>query len=205
MIAEVIINRTARKLNKTFDYHIPSELEGIIFVGSKVIVPFGKTGKLEEAFVLGIKEKTNYINEMKDIVRLEEQLKDEQIQLAQWIAKRYFCHISDGIKLMLTPGTKNKDKEKRIQDKTIHSIHLAKTIEEIESHITIGRIKSEKQKKIIRFIQDNEGATISEIEQFTDCSRAIVHTLIKNGYLKVVEKKIERNPLQQKEKEKTEK
>ena len=90
MIAEVIINRTAKKLNRTFDYRVPVELEGLIFVGSKILVPFGKGEKLEEAFVVGLKEKTNYPNEIKEIAKLEEQLKDEQIELAKWMAKRYF-------------------------------------------------------------------------------------------------------------------
>ena len=111
MIAEVIINRAAKKLNRAFDYHVPTELEGLVFVGSKVLVPFGKGGKLEEAFVVGLKEKTNYENEIKEIAKLEEQLKDEQIELAKWMAKRYFCNVSDCIKLMLTPGTRNKNKE----------------------------------------------------------------------------------------------
>ena len=195
MIAEVIINRAAKKLNRAFDYHVPDELEGLVFAGSKVLVPFGKGGKLEEAFVVGLKEKTNYENEIKEIAKLEEQLKDEQIELAKWMAKRYFCNVSDCIKLMLTPGTRNKNKEKRIQDKTINSVYLGKEIEEIEWDIQMGKIKSEKQKKIIDFIKSNEGATIPEIEMLTDCSRAIVNTLIKNGYLEIVEEKIERNPL----------
>ena len=46
MIAEVIINRTAKKLNKTFDYRIPNQLDGLIFVGSKVLVPFRKRRKI---------------------------------------------------------------------------------------------------------------------------------------------------------------
>ena len=195
MIAEVIINRTAKKLNRTFDYHVPSNLEGLIFVGSKILVPFGKGEKLEEAFVVELKEKTNYGNTIKEIAKLEEQLKDEQIELAKWMAKRYFCNVSDCIKLMLTPGTRTKNKEKRIQDKTINSVCLGKSIEEIEFDIETNKIKSDKQKKIINFIKDNEGATIPEIEMFTDCSRAIVNTLIKNGYLEIVEEKIERNPL----------
>ncbi len=195
MIAEVIINRTAKKLNRTFDYHVPEELEGLVFVGSKVLVPFGKGKKLEEAFVVKLKNKTNYPNEMKDIARLEEQLKDEQIQLAKWMAKRYFCNLSDCIKLMLTPGTRNKNKQKRIQEKTKNSVYLSKTIEAIEFDIETGKIKSEKQKKVIHFLQDNRGATIPEIEMLTSCSRAIVNTLIKNGYLEIVEEKIERNPL----------
>ena len=40
---------------------------------------------------------------------------------------------------------------------------------------------------------------------FTDASRAIVNTLIKNGYLEIVEQKVERNPLLLKEYTKTEK
>ncbi len=211
MIAEVIINRTAKKLNRTFDYRVPENLEGLIFVGSKILVPFGKGAKLEEAFVVGLKEKTNYPNEIKEIAKLEEQLKDEQIALAKWMAKRYFCNVSDCIKLMLTPGSRTKNKEKRIQDKTINSIYLGKDIEEIEFDIEIGKIKSDKQKKIIHFVKDNEGVTIPEIEMLTDCSRAIVNTLIKNGYLEIIEQKIERNPLDLKDietikkREKTEK
>lgn len=211
MIAEVIINRTAKKLNRIFDYRIPENLEGLIFVGSKILVPFGKGGKLEEAFVVALKEKTNYPNKIKEIAKLEEQLKDEQIALAKWMAKRYFCNVSDCIKLMLTPGSRTKNKEKRIQDKTINTIYLSKDIEEIELDIETGKIKSDKQKKIIYFVKDNQGVTISEIEMLTDCSRAIVNTLIKNGYLEIVEQKIERNPLNFKDtetikkKEKTEK
>lgn len=211
MIAEVIINRTAKKLNRTFDYYVPSKLEGLIFVGSKVLVPFGKGGKLEEAFVVRLKEKTEYENKIKEIAKLEEQLQDEQIELAKWMAERYFCNVSDCIKLMLTPGTRTKNKEKRIQDKTINTIYLSKEIEEIEFDIETGKIKSDKQKKVINFIRDNQGATIPEIEMLIDCSRAIVNTLIKNGYLEIVKEKLERNPLNLKnidiikKKEKTEK
>lgn len=188
MLAEVIINRTAKKLNRTFDYHIPEELEGLIFVGSKVLVPFGKGEKLEEAFVTKLKETTNYESKIKAIVKIEEQLKEEQIQLAKWMAKRYFCNIADCIKLMLTPGTRTKDREKRTQDKTSNHIYLRKNID-------TSKIQSEKQKKVIEFMKNKEGVTITEIEIFTDCSRAIVNTLLKNGYLEKREEKVERNPL----------
>ena len=60
MIAEIIINRTAKKLNRTFDYQIPKEMEEYIYVGTKVLVPFGRAKKLEEGFVVGFKEKTEY-------------------------------------------------------------------------------------------------------------------------------------------------
>lgn len=193
MIAEIIINRTAKKLNQIFDYGIPKNLEDLIIIGSKVLVPFGKGEKLEEGFVVGIKEKSEY--EVKDIVKIEDNLTDFQIELARWMANRYFCNVSDCIKLMLTPGTRTVNKQNRIDDKIINTIYLKKSIEEIEFEIETNKIKSEKHKKIIKFVKDNEGATIPEIEMFTDCSRAIINTLIKNEYLEIVQKKVERNPL----------
>jgi len=199
MIAEVIINRTAKKLNRTFDYRIPKELEDLIIIGSKVLVPFGKGGKLENAFVVGIKDKSDY--EVKDIAKLEENLTEKQIKLARWMAKRYFCNVSDCIKLMLTPGTRGK--ENKVQDKKINVVYLKKNIEEIDFEIETGKIKSEKHKRIINFVKQNEGVTIPEIEMYTDCSRSIVNTLIKNGYLEILEKKIERDPLGGKNIEKT--
>ena len=195
MVAEVIINRTAKRLNKTFDYNIPTNLEEFILVGSKVLVPFGKGKEPVEAFVVKLKEHTSYKYEIKDILKIEENLSEQQIKLARWMAKRYFCSVSDCIKLMLAPGTRTKNKEKRIKDKKINVIYLGKAIEEIEFDIETNKIKSEKHKKIIKFVQQNEGVTIPEIEMFTGYTRAVVNTLVKHGYLEIIEKKVERDPL----------
>ena len=194
MVAEVIINRSAKKLNRTFDYNIPSEMQEFVIIGSKVLVPFGNSKKLEEAYVIGIKESSNY--EIKDIAKIEDNLTDFQIKLAKWMAKHYFCNVSDCIKLMLTPGTGRK--ENKVQDKTINVVYLKKEIEEIEFEIETKKIKSEKQIRILKFVKDNEGCTIPELETFTDTSRAIINTLIKNEYLELVEKTVERNPLENK-------
>ena len=202
MIAEIIINRTAKKLNRTFDYEIPKELEELIMIGSTVLVPFGKSSEIIEGYVVGIKENTEY--EVKEIVKIKHNLTEKQIELAKWMANRYFCNISDCIKQMLTPGTKNKNESKNVQDKTINIVYLKKEIDEIQFDIEIGKIKSEKHKKVLQFLKDNEGVTIPEIEMFTGGTRAIVKTLEKNGYVEIVEKKVERDPLASKQIEKTE-
>ena len=201
MIAEVIINRTAKKLNRTFDYQIPKEMEEYIYVGTKVLVPFGRAKKLEEGFVVGFKENTEY--EVKEIAKIEENLTEKQIELAKWMSKKYYCNVTDCIKLMQTPGTRTK--ENKIKDKTINSVYLKKEVEEIEYEIQSGMIKSEKHQRVLNFVKNNEGATIPEIESFTDCSRAIVNTLIKNGYLEIVEQTVKRDPLANKLIEHTEK
>ena len=48
MIAQVIINTTAKKLNTIFDYNIPENLQDFISIGTKVMVPFGRKKDLEE-------------------------------------------------------------------------------------------------------------------------------------------------------------
>lgn len=201
MIAEVIINRNAKNLNRTFDYHIPTKWEDVISVGTKVLIPFGRQKELEEGFVVALKEKSEFPT--KDIAKLEECLQEEQIKLARWMAKRYFCQVSECIKLMQTPGTRNKKSENRIGDKTIQVVYLAKSKEEINLLIETEKIKSPKHQRILNFVADNEGCTISEIEMFTEGSRAVVNTLIKHEYLELVEQKIERDPLKNKQVEKS--
>ena len=188
MIAEVIINSTAKKLNRTFDYNIPKNLQDYIIVGSKVLVPFANFKTPEEAYVVAIKEKTEF--KVKDIIKIEDNLTDKQIELAKWMAKKYFCNISDCIKLMLTPGTRNKNKGNRISDKKINIVNLKKEINEIEYDLENGEIKTEKQKRVIKFVTDNPGCTIPEIEMFADCTRGVVNNLVKKGYLEISEKKI---------------
>ncbi len=198
MIAEVIIDTKAKSLNRTFDYNIPKKLEGLVIIGSTVLVPFGKMKNLEEAYVVGIKEKSEY--DVKDIVNIKHNLTDMQIRLAKWMSKKYFCNVSECIKLMSAPGSKQKNK---IKEKIINIIYLKKNIDEIKLEIQLGKIKSEKQRRVLEFLKENEGATVAEVEMFTDCSKAILNTLEKKGYLEFVEKKIDRNPLQNKQIEKT--
>ena len=104
MIAEVIIDSKAKKLNRKFDYKIPEHLEDLVDVGSRVLVPFGNFKTLEQGYIIKIKEKTSY--EVKEIAGLEENLLEDRINLARWMARKYFCNVSECIKLMLTPGTK---------------------------------------------------------------------------------------------------
>ena len=115
MIAEVIIDSKAKKLNRKFDYRIPENLEDIIEVGSRVLVPFANFKTLEQGYVIKIKENTEF--QVKDIAGLEENLSNEKVELARWMARKYFCNVSECIKLMLTPGTRSKDTSKRMQDK----------------------------------------------------------------------------------------
>ena len=197
MIAEVIIDSKAKKLNRKFDYKIPANLEDLIEVGSRVLVPFANFKTLEQGFVIKIKEKTNF--EVKEIAGLGENLEKDKIDLARWMARRYFCNVSECIKLMLTPGTRSKIN--KIEHKKINFVYLNKKEEEID----IDLLRGEKQKKALNFIIKNQGMTIPEIIEFAGVSRETVNSLVKKDLIKIEEKKINRDPLINKNIEKTNK
>lgn len=127
---------------------------------------------------------------------VDDALTKENIKLAILMSRRYFCNISDCIKLMLPPGTSSKILENRTKDKTGLFVYLKKDVEEIESDIEEGTIKSPKQIRILRFLTENEGIHILDLEQLTDTTRAVTKSLEKKEYIDIVEKKIERNPFE---------
>ena len=193
MIAEVILNSNAKQLNKVFDYKIPDELAPKIKLGARVLVPFSNRKELDEGFVVNIKETSEY--KVKEISDVDGNYLDEKsIKLANWMAKRYFCNISDCIKLMLPPGTTAKVVENRVKEKNANFVYLKKDAEQIQQEIESRTIKSDKQIRALEFLTENEGVIISDLETFADVSKAVLNTLQKNGYIEIVEKQVERNP-----------
>ena len=194
MIAEVIINSNVKNLNRTFDYNIPFEMEEKVNIGSRVLVKFGNIKKLEEGFVVNIKESSEF--EVKDISAVEEKdfIDTPKVELAKWMAHRYFCNISDCIKLMLPPGTGTKEVKKRVKEKSLNSVRLLKNEIQINEDIENKILKSEKQIKVLKFLLDNDDVLITDLEALTEVSKAIIKTLEKNGYVEIYEKQIERNP-----------
>ena len=201
LIAEVIINSNVKNLNKTFDYLVPIDLENKISIGSRVLVQFGNKKALEEAFVVGFKDKSEFEAKLKEISKVEDKLylNKEDVELAKWMAHRYFCNVSDCIKLMSPPGTLGKQIQNRVKEKTGKFVYLKKEILEIESEIEEGKIKNPKQIRILRFLEENDGTHISDLNLLTDTTISSIKTLEKNGYIEIVEQVIERNPFQNKE------
>lgn len=194
MHAEVIINSNARALNKVFDYKVPEDMEKNIHIGSRVFVPFGKSSKLDDGFVIALKDSSEF--ECKEIakIEIEESLTEDNIILAKLMARKYFCNISDSIKLMLPPGTGSKKLDLRTKEKTGNFVFLAKDVEEILDDISKGIIKSDKQKRVLDFLCQNDGVYSPDLEVLTEVTSGVFKTLEKNGFVEIVEKQIERNP-----------
>lgn len=107
MIAEVIVNHKSKKVDKTFDYIIPEELEEKIHVGSCIIVPFGAGNKPKEAYVTAIKEKSR-AKKLKTAERLSKDIRafdEKQLELILWMRERYLVTYLDAIHAVAPTGT----------------------------------------------------------------------------------------------------
>lgn len=205
MIAEIIMNSSVKNLDRTFDYSIPYEMEDKVHIGSRVLVKFGNIKELKEGFVVNIKEKSEF--EVKDIARVEEKdfIDETKVRLAEWMSNRYFCNVSDCIKLMLPPGTGTNSIENRAKEKTARFIRLAKSYEDIQLDIENKIIKSEKHIRALNLLSKIDEIPSKEFEELADVSSAILKTLEKNGYIEFYESAVERNPFMHKVVETTEK
>ena len=89
MYAKVIVDITHEKLDKVFEYGIPSELEGVLQVGMEVIVPFGKGNRETNGYVIGVSETCEYdAKKVKTILKLAEKrmaIEGKLVALAGWM------------------------------------------------------------------------------------------------------------------------
>ena len=181
MIAEVIVNSKATELNRVFDYQVP---EGYIIgenidIGYRVLVSFANYKQLEIGYIIGFKETSEF--KCKNISRVCDRAFDlEKYNLAKWMARRYFCNLSDTLRLLVPPGTTtNVDKIKikyekwiRLTKKYLEYIKSGELIEEKDF-----KIKSDKQKKAIDFLLDNQEIPVSILCDVTGTTPAVLKTL----------------------------
>ena len=93
MYADIIIDITHEKLDKIFQYSIPSELEGMLKIGMEVAVPFGRGNKETRGYVVGFSGQTDYDeSKIKDVMCIVEDsiaIEAKLVALAAWMKENY--------------------------------------------------------------------------------------------------------------------
>ena len=194
MIAEVIVSSNANELNRMFDYGIPDGME--VSIGMRVLVPFARRKKYEIGYIVGIKEKSEF--KCKNIIRIVDTVFDEKrFLLAKFVSERYFCTLSDAIRLLVPPGTSsNVDNVKAKSERWIRLTN---------DNVDFAKIKSDKQLRVIDFLIENKEAPILEVLQFVDVTRDVFTALEKKGIIEFFNVEVKRNPFWGKHIEKSEK
>ena len=117
MYADIIIDITHEKLDRLFQYSIPSEFEGMLNVGMQVIVPFGRGNKETRGYIVGFSETCGWdADKIKTITRVADQemeIESRLVALAGWMKEHYGGTMIQALKAVLPIKRKEKSKEKK--------------------------------------------------------------------------------------------
>lgn len=107
MYAEVLIQYGAKVLDKTFTYHIPSNIN--VVIGNKVKVEFAK--KQIYGIVINIKNNTDLenVNEIIEVINPKIHLTNELIELGKYLSKECFCTLIKSYQTMFPTSLKVKN------------------------------------------------------------------------------------------------
>mgnify|MGYP006874675274 CR=1 FL=1 len=115
--ADVIIDISHEKVDRPFQYRIPTELMEKLSVGMGVFVPFGKGNTLRKAYVIGISDKPTYdvekIKAIDSLCKKGEDVHEKLLELAAWMKETYGSTMITALKTVLPVKQKVQSVKKR--------------------------------------------------------------------------------------------
>ena len=177
MYAEVLIEYSAKSIDKSFTYIIPPQLEGIIKVGMKVLVPFGPN--TINGFVTKIVTEYQETYELKEIVDIVDKyfcLNEELMQLGTYLQSKTLCTKITAYQTMLPSSLKVKD-QKTNYSKYLTYIELNKTSIDVYDYIE----KNPRKKKNAEILEIllKEGKQLKSNYLSTNINQLLEADLIK--------------------------
>ncbi len=113
--ANVIVDISLEKLDKTFAYLVPEELTGQVREGVQVEIPFGK--RTLTGYVLGLTEKPEFdVEKIRPIIGVAKggvEVEAQLIALAAWMRKNYGSTMNQALKTVLPVRRKTQNIERR--------------------------------------------------------------------------------------------
>ena len=116
-IAKIIVDVPLMQTDQPYSYRIPEEFEGMLEVGMRVHVPFGKGNRLIQGIVLGLESQSNEeemeqdLKDIAEVLDFSPVLTQEQLWLAEELRKSVFSYKISILKAML-PGFLNSSYDK---------------------------------------------------------------------------------------------
>ena len=184
MYADVLIEYSAKSIDKSFTYIIPQDLKDIIKVGMKVIVPFNN--KKIYGFITNIKdiyEEEYELKSIDSIVDINFVLNDELMELGKYLQERTLCTKIVAYQTMLPSSMKVKE-QKSNYSKYLYYIELNKSIDEIDEYIN-KYSRRKKHKEILDSLR--EGRSLK-----SNFDSKYVNDLLKEDLIKLSKEQIYR-------------
>lgn len=156
--------------------------DGLIIRGSFVDVQFGKRKQLEHGVVWSLgkicaaEEDKTGLKIIAGISKIRPALFDWEIELAEQMAKMYFCSVGACVKCMIPPEAQ---KGKKIKYAT-----LCVSPEYADEAALCGKLKNISHIRMLEALKNGSRA-VTEIIKEIGCTASVAATLEKKGYIKI--------------------
>ena len=193
MYAQVIVEISAKAVDKMFTYQIPKSMKDIIKIGARVKVPFGHQSL--EGFVLKITNTIEENYELKEILELVDEqpiLNEEMLKLGKEISNQTLCTLISAYQAML-PKALKASANTNIKIKQDKYIVLTQSKEKVEKYISICRYQH--QIELLKELINTSEKKINKVD-------STIKTLIKKNMIKIELRESYRYQYQTKSKDK---
>lgn len=194
--ANIIVDISLEKLDRTFQYRVPEELQGILKEGMQVRIPFGNGGRTLTGYVLELTDTCEWDEEkLKPILGLAEKgirLEGQLIALAAWMRRTYGSTMNQALKTVLPV-------KKSVQEKISRKVRLAVTREEAEAALAEMERKHQTARvRIIKALLEQTGQDMdyAAAQKELGLIAATARKLMELGLIRIESDTIFRNPVQ---------
>ena len=177
IFADIIIDISSEKLDRSFQYRVPEELEKEIKVGMVVSIPFGNGNQLRKGYVTDLTREPKVdparLKNICGISSAEETTESRLIALAAWMRENYGSTMIQALKTVLPIQEKMKAKEKRYLCLKISREEAEKLLEELEKTRCKARTRLlrellKKPRLDVSYASKELGATTSVVKKMTE-------------------------------------
>ena len=190
--ADIIVDITHEKLDRTFQYRIPEALEDKIFPGSQVKIPFGNGNRLVTGYVLSVSGEAKFEeSRMKEIRELSEDavtVEARLITLAAWMKHTYGSTMIQALKTVLPVKSKSKARERRRIVLMQTPDAARETLEEL------GRKKYKAKARLVERLLEEQSLDYTEAAKKLKVTAATVKSLEEQGVIKVTQSTRSQSP-----------
>ena len=197
MYANIIIDITHEKLDKIFQYAVPSRLEGALDAGCEVEVPFGKGNRLTKGYVIGFAEQCDYdpakIKEIRDISQKGIAIEGKLVALAAWMKEHYGGTMIQALKMVLPIRQQEKEKVKK---------KLRLLLDETEGREKLEYYLHKNQRaraRLLAALLDDPVLDYELVNKKLNIPLSVVRALEEQGVAALESERVYRNPVKHRE------
>ncbi len=136
MYADIIIDITHEKLDRIFQYSIPSHLEGMLEIGMEVVVPFGRGNHPKNGYIIGFSREPSYDRtKLKAIQKAAPgrmSIEARLISLAAWIKEEYGGTMIQALKTVLPVKKETRSRTSSLEQFFLEQKEAARQKQEYE-------------------------------------------------------------------------